>query len=150
MVIGAKGMDDPERFPLGSVAQKVMKYADCSVLLAREKTAMFRRVLLAVDGSQDSDAVATFLLELPLPRFGEVILLTCLQSHIAALPKIPFLDFKSNPRILTELQANEERGSQAFEQDKKTIPRQEIRSFIVNSEGRACRADTGICRYDLS
>lgn len=109
VVIGAKGMGDPERFPLGTVAQKVMKYADCSVLLTREKIAMFRRVLLAMDGSQDADAVATFLLELPLPRRSEVILLASLQSHSAALSKMLSFDLENNRQTLAELQANEER-----------------------------------------
>ena len=109
VVIGAKGMGDPARFPLGSVAQKVVKYADCSVLLAREKTAMFRRVLLAMDGSKDADAVATFLLELPLPRRSEVILLTSLQSHSASLSKMLSFDLENNRQTLAELQVNEER-----------------------------------------
>ena len=109
VVIGAKGTGDPERFPLGSVSQKVMKYADCSVLLAREKTAKFRRVLLAMDGSRDSDAVATLLLDLPLPQQSEIILLTAVQAHIAALSRISSISLEANQKILKEIQANEER-----------------------------------------
>lgn len=67
------------------------------------------KILLAMDGSNDSDAVATFLLELPLPQQSAVILLTSLQSYSAALSKIVPLDLETNQRILAELQANEER-----------------------------------------
>ena len=35
IVIGARGRTRAEPFPLGSVAQKIVKYAACSVLLVR-------------------------------------------------------------------------------------------------------------------
>ena len=111
VVIGAKGVADLPRFPLGSIAQKVMKYADASVLLAREATAEIRRVLLATDGSRHSDAVAHFLLQLPLPCRSQVILVTALQSHTTALLKMPTVDFETNRRILAELKEAEERAA---------------------------------------
>ncbi|MDY6906811.1 MAG: universal stress protein [Chloroflexota bacterium] len=114
VVIGAKGSGDPQRFPLGSVAQKVMKYADCSVLLVREKTNTIRRVLLATDGSKHSDKVTQFLLDLPLPKKSHVFVVTVLQSHIPALIRMPTMDYKANQRILSELQDAEENAAQAL------------------------------------
>lgn len=111
IVIGAKGLDNSPRFPLGSVAQKVMKYADTSVLLAREKRKGIRRVLLATDGSKHSDAAARFLLDLPLPKKSKVFLVTSLESHVAALLKMPTLDLETNWKILLELQAAEEQAA---------------------------------------
>jgi nucleotide-binding universal stress UspA family protein len=108
VVVGAKGRDDSPRFPIGSVAQKVMKYASPSVLLVREGTAAIRRVLLATDGSKYSEVAVSFLLDLPLPRKARVILVTALQSHIAALVKMPTLDLETNQQLIAELQAAEE------------------------------------------
>ena len=65
IVMGAKGLTDSLSFRLGSVALKIMKYANASVLLGRPnstivsqesrrkgKTATPSRVLLATDGSR--------------------------------------------------------------------------------------------------
>jgi len=108
VVIGAKGTGSSSRFPLGSVAQKVMKYSDTSVLLVREKIRRIRRVLLATDGSKHSDAAVDFLLGLPLPPLSKIVLVTSLESHITALVKMPTLDIDKNRRIIAELQAAEE------------------------------------------
>jgi len=111
VAIGAKGIGDPPRFPLGSVAQKVMKYADASVLLVREGVSRMRRVLLATDGSRYSDAVADFLLRLPLPLECQVIVVTALQSYTAALVRTPTLDFETNRKLLAELREAEEQAA---------------------------------------
>jgi nucleotide-binding universal stress UspA family protein len=121
VVIGAKGTGNPAQFPLGSVAQKVMKHADCSVLLAREKTNMFRWILVAIDGSQDSDAAIKFLLELPLTQQSEIILLTCLQSYSSSFSKMSSLDLKSHTNVLIELQANEEREARKLINKNKKL-----------------------------
>jgi nucleotide-binding universal stress UspA family protein len=121
VVMGAKGLTDPLTFRLGSVTQTVMKHAKASVLLVREKNATTRRglparnntvtinrVLLATDGSKYSDAVTQFLLDLPLPRHSQVIVMTALQSHLAAWMKTPTLDFQANQELLARLQEAEE------------------------------------------
>ncbi len=121
VVMGAKGLADPLVFRLGSVAQTVMRHARASVLLVREKsattsqalptkrkTATIARVLLATDGSKYSDMVTQFLLDLPLLRQSQVIVMTALQSHLAAWVKTPTLDFQTNQEILARLQAAEE------------------------------------------
>jgi nucleotide-binding universal stress UspA family protein len=121
IVMGAKGLTDPLCFRLGSVAQTVMKHAKASVLLVREKpatteqvmrarkeTAAIKRVLLATDGSKCSDLVNQFLVELPLLRPCEVIVMTALQSHLMAWVRTPTLDFQTNQELLARLQAAEE------------------------------------------
>ena len=121
IAMGAKGLTDPHSFRLGSVALRVMKYANASVILVRPtsvtvpqesgkkgKTASLSRVLLATDGSKYADAVVQFLLDLPLPRQTEVIVITALQSHLEAWMKTPTLDFRTNQELLVKLQATEE------------------------------------------
>jgi len=137
VVIGAKGVGDPEGFPLGSVAQKVMKYADTSVLLAREKITNIRRVLLATDGSKHSDLVTRFLLDLPLPSKSQVFLVTVLQSHIAALVKMPTLDLETNQKLLEELQTTEESAAHSLMTKTKEQFRErgyEVSSMVLRGE----------------
>ncbi len=114
VVIGAKGAGDPERFPLGRVAHKVMKYADTSVLLVRERITAIHRVLVAIDGSKYSDAVVDFLMGLPLPRNSEVFLVTALESHSAGWVKMPTMDLETNQKLLGELQAAEKSAAQSL------------------------------------
>lgn len=120
VVMGAKGLTDPLSFCLGSVAQTVMKHAKASVLLVREeaapaevkpahkKSANIKRILLATDGSRYSEAIVQILLDLPLPQQCEVIVMTALQSHLAAWVRTPTLDFQTNQELLARLQEAEE------------------------------------------
>lgn len=58
IVIGARG--EHREFPVGSVSQKVVALADADVLAVREcETEPGFRALIAVDGSQGSDAAIT-------------------------------------------------------------------------------------------
>jgi len=109
VAIGAMGHVESDRFLLGDVAHKVMKYADCSVLLAKEPVGAIKRVLLATDGSKYSAAATQFLLELPLTRKAEVFLIAVLESRIAAWMKTPTLNLDRNRDLLAELQQAEEK-----------------------------------------
>ena len=64
--------------------------------------------MLATDGSKYSDMVTQFLLDLPLPRQTEVIVITALQSHLEAWMKTPTLDFRTNQELLERLHTAEE------------------------------------------
>jgi nucleotide-binding universal stress UspA family protein len=121
IVMGAKGLSDPLSFRLGSVALKVMKYANTSVLLVRQKATTtieepckkskittLNRVLLATDGSKHADEVIKFLLELPLPRQTEVIAITALHSHLETWMRTPTLDFQTNQELLEKIRTAEE------------------------------------------
>lgn len=131
IIIAAGGTRDTQQFLLGSVAQKVMKYADASVLLVRDKYTKIRRVLLATDGSKYSEQVTQFLLELPLPLTSEVVLVTALQSHIAAWLKTPTIDLETNQQLLAELQKAEE--WKAWELLTKTRDQFKERGYRVSS-----------------
>ena len=107
IVMGAKGLTDSQQFFLGSVAQKVMRYALTSILLVKKETASINRVLLATDGSSNSEIAAQFLLNLPLPR-SQVVLATAVQSYIEAFIKTPTLNLQANQDMIAQLQAGEE------------------------------------------
>jgi nucleotide-binding universal stress UspA family protein len=137
IVIGAKSVSDSPRFPLGSIAQKVMKYAGCSVLLVREGPNSIRQVFLAVDGSKYSDEATRFLLDLPLPQQSQVMVLTTLQSHSNALKETPTLDLESNGKVLAELQATEEKTARSLiNKTKKQFEEKgnEVSSWLLRGE----------------
>jgi len=114
VVIGAKGTATSPRFPLGSTAQKVMKYSSTNVLLVREGPTTIRRVLVATDGSAYSDEVTRFLLDLPLPGRTEVQVVAALHSFVrpngSGLMPGPRVD----ERTLSQLRAAEERAALAL------------------------------------
>jgi nucleotide-binding universal stress UspA family protein len=65
IVVGSHGKGTIQRFLLGSVSERVARYARCSVLVARGDA--LRRVLVAADGSSSSEQSLEALARLPLP-----------------------------------------------------------------------------------
>ncbi len=118
-VVGFKGTSDIPEFLLGSVAQKVMKYAPCSVLVVKGKTPTVNRVLVPLDGSKYSDETVRFLLRLPLPHRAMVFLITVTQSLATALIRRPTLDMEANRQIRTELQKAEEEAAERLMAEAK-------------------------------
>ena len=73
IVIGAKGLNAPAEFRLGSTAHKVAHYAPCPVLVARPaERERPLSVVLATDGSAEAQGAAAFLCMLSLPCWAEV------------------------------------------------------------------------------
>jgi nucleotide-binding universal stress UspA family protein len=73
IVVGSHGNGAMERFLIGSVSERVARYARCSVLVARRDT--LRRVILAVDSSEASEHALAALTGLSLPPETRVTLL---------------------------------------------------------------------------
>lgn len=136
VALGAKGIDNNERFELGTVAHKVMKYAGCSVLLARKRVNSLQSVLLATDGSKYSDAASQFLLELALPGDCEILVIAVLQSHIATWMKTPTLDFETSQKILAQLQkAEEDAAGSLVDKTKKAFRQRRYRASSMVRKG---------------
>jgi nucleotide-binding universal stress UspA family protein len=110
-VVGLKGTSDAPEFLLGGVAHKVIKYAPCSVLVAKKETKTINRVLVPLDGSKHSDEVMRFLLRMPLPHYAEVLLMTVVQSFAAAFVKAYTLDLERDREIIAALQEAEEEAA---------------------------------------
>lgn len=110
-VVGFKGTSDASEFLLGSVAHKVIKYAPCSVLVAKKRSGSINSVLVPFDGSRYSNGAVQFVLKMPLPRPTEVLLMTVLQSFAAAFVKAYTPSLKRNREIIAELQQSEEEAA---------------------------------------
>lgn len=111
-LVGLKGTSDVPEFLLGGVANKVVKYAPCSVLVAKRESKAINRVLVPFDGSKYSDEVVHFLLAMPLPRHTEVLLMTVVQSFAAAFVKAYTLNLERDRQIIAELQKAEEEAAE--------------------------------------
>ena len=111
VLVGFKGAGDSAEFLLGSVAHKVIKYAPCSVLVAKRTTEAVNRVLVPLDGSKHSDETVQFLLRMPLPPRAEVLVMVVLQSFAATFVKAYTLDPERDRQIVGELQEAEEEAA---------------------------------------
>jgi nucleotide-binding universal stress UspA family protein len=113
-MVGLKGTSDTPEFLLGGVAHKVIKYAPCSVLVAKKESKDINRVLVPLDGSKHSNEVVQFLLRMPLPRHAEVLVMTVVQSFGAAFVKAYTLDLERDKQIVAELQKAEEEAAEGL------------------------------------
>jgi len=68
IIIGAKGLRATVGILLGGVAQQVVEYAPCPVLVVRAPYNGLRDVMLVTDGSTSSQQAVQFLGKLPLPE----------------------------------------------------------------------------------
>jgi nucleotide-binding universal stress UspA family protein len=78
LAVGACGHAAIQRFLLGSVAERLVRYGPCPVLVARPLSATLRRVILGIDDSPGSGDAAQWLRRFPLPEACEVRLVTVL------------------------------------------------------------------------
>lgn len=82
IVLGAVGLRATLGILLGGVAQQMMEYAACPVMIVRHPYESLRRVLLVTDGSSHSEKAAHYLANFPLKEDMEVHII-----HI--LPPLP-------------------------------------------------------------
>jgi len=136
VVVGLKGTSDTPEFLLGGVAHKVIKYAPCSVLVAKKEAKAINRVLVPLDGSKHSDKVVQFLLQMPLPHHAEVLVMTVVQSFAAAFVKAYTLDLERDKRIVAELQkAEEEAAEQLMAEAENGFRRGGYRVSVIVARG---------------
>lgn len=55
VIVGCRGLGNITSFILGSVSQRIMTYAPCSVLIVKNKVKTVNHIFVAVDGSKYSD-----------------------------------------------------------------------------------------------
>ncbi|NBO65084.1 MAG: universal stress protein [Acidobacteria bacterium] len=86
VVVGATGRSGLERIALGSVSQKVVTESPCSVRVVRTKrarSALIPRILIAVDGSENSSRLIETVSQRNWPSGTQVRLLTAIDEKIS-------------------------------------------------------------------
>src|SRR5262245_27743612 len=109
IVVGTHGYNALERLWLGSVSRAVVSHAKCSVEIARRRKAQgaggqAMRILLAVDGSEFSDAAVEEIADRPWPPDSEVHAVSVIH-----LPFTPNTETRSLPESYYFKLENEER-----------------------------------------
>ena len=77
VVLGTRGLTGIKRFLLGSVSERVLHNAPCSVLIVRGPARWFQRglrILMAVDNSAEAKTVLQFLNQWQFPENSELVL----------------------------------------------------------------------------
>jgi nucleotide-binding universal stress UspA family protein len=91
IVLGAKGLRSTVSILLGGVAQHVVEYACCPVLIMRAPYRGFCRVLLATDGSPASQSAVRYLGKFPVPAVAHIGLMHVLPPSQTAVMMEPYL-----------------------------------------------------------
>jgi nucleotide-binding universal stress UspA family protein len=86
IIIGAKGLRATLGILVGGVAQQVVEYAPCPVLVVRAPYNGLREVMLVTDGSASSQQAVQFLGRLPLPVGARLWVM-----HVLPPPPIPMM-----------------------------------------------------------
>ena len=79
IVIGNRGTGEIEEFTLGSVADKVLRYAECTVLIVKRGTAI-SKILVAVDGSKHAQKALEYAVQLAPKYKASVTLINVAQT----------------------------------------------------------------------
>jgi nucleotide-binding universal stress UspA family protein len=89
LVVGAQGLRATLGILLGGVAQQVVEYANCPVLVVRAmaQRPQLRRVLVAIDGSRSAEHVVDYVGRFPLPAQAVINVMHVLPP--LAIPNSP-------------------------------------------------------------
>ena len=103
IILGAKGLRGTIRIFLGGVAQQVVEYAPCPVLIVRAPHTNAKHILFATDGSTHSQYAIEHLRQCPLPEDAIITILHVLPPEMTPemlLRSWPY-GIDSLPHILT-------------------------------------------------
>jgi nucleotide-binding universal stress UspA family protein len=115
VVLGSTGRSALTRFLLGSVSYQVVKHALSAVLLVKREARPIQRVMIAVDGSENSCRAVDFMRRFPLPP--DVSLSAVHVLHV----RPPFHGAAEGYHDVTELARALEELRAAAEKDGKKL-----------------------------
>lgn len=132
IILGAKGLRGTFRIFLGGVAQQVVEFAPCPVLIVRADHTEIKNVLLTTDGSEHSLYAIEHLSECPLPKEAKITVLHVLPPvmtmemlirswpyGIDALP--PILSSEMDQNLEERASQEEKEGEALLEQTVKDL-----------------------------
>jgi nucleotide-binding universal stress UspA family protein len=104
IIIGAKGLRATRGILVGGVAQQVVEYAPCPVLVVRAPYNGLRKVLLVTDGSASSRQAVHFLGRLPLPAAAHLWVMHVLPP-LAIPMMVPGISMGNMPIAIPDSEA---------------------------------------------
>ena len=120
VVIGAKGLRATLGILLGGVAQHVVEYSCCPVLVVRAPYRRLQRILLVTDGSLYSQRAIRYLGKFPLPEKVDVHLMHVLPPLTTPVIMEPYFGGRDafvplhSPEEETKIKAQQEKAGEAL------------------------------------
>ena len=137
---------------MGGVAQQVVEYANCPVLIVRAPYKRLSKILVATDGSKSSSSAINYLGNFPFPLDIHIDLI-----HVLPPPPLPisvvepmFMDLSpSEPWKITEEEANRRKVEEENGQTLLTTSCDLLKRFGMEAIGVLKRGDaaTEIIEY---
>ncbi len=147
-VVGAKGLRSTLGILLGGVAQQVVEYSCCPVLVVRSPYTGLGRTLLIVDGSEHSQQATRYLASFPLPAKNDLFLMHVMPpiyqvdyitqawpTGMDVTPPIPIENIEE--RLQEQADADENFGLELLEQTQFQLRESGIESSTVLERGDA-------------
>jgi nucleotide-binding universal stress UspA family protein len=143
-ILGAKGLRATLGILLGGVAQQVVEYACCPVLVVRAPYSGLRRVLVVTDGSAYSQRAMRYLTKFPLPEEVDVRLMHVLPPLTEPIIMEPYFGGRDayiplrTPEEEARLKAEQEKeGSALLDRAHNVLLKQGLKSTSVLARGDA-------------
>jgi len=155
LVLGAKGLRGTIRILLGGVAQQVVNYVQCPVLIVRAPHTMVQRALLVTDGSEHSEYLIQYLEHCPLPIDSQVTVMHVLPPEMTTEMLIRSWPYGIDtlPHVLTnDITDSITERSKGEEEDGKELLSEtviELAQIGINADSILLRGDaaTEILNY---
>ncbi len=114
IVMGARGVDEVPFGGLGSVSQKVTRYAPCHVLVTREPGTRLNHLLVTLDEGAHSHGVLEYVATAPWLRNSTLTLTHVVENRYLNESRIAAAQFAGSEAYLSRLQTTLVREGQDF------------------------------------
>ena len=148
ILMGAQGLRATLGILLGGVAQQVVEYACCPVLVVRSPYKELKQVLLVTDGSSHSDSAVRHLKECPLPDGVNIEVMHVLPPPVTpemlvrswpvgmdVIPPIPSSDIEEKLEKQAELE--EQQGKEILERSISLLSQMGFEASPILKNGDA-------------
>lgn len=134
IVMGWRGRGAVRRLLAGSVSRDVVRAAPCSVLVVRRAVRNVSRVVIGVDGSEQSARAVEFAARLQPPRGGRLLLVTA----------APLMSDPSNPLLPAEIRKTAASGVASINRRRVAEARANLQRLAKAPRNAGWRVDIAI------
>ena len=145
IVLGAKGLRATAGILLGGVAQQVIEYTCCPVLVVRAPYRGLRHILMVTDGSSYSQRAARYIGKFPLPEKVDLRVMHVLPPIKRPIMMEPYYggwqtiyaQFPTKEEELAVEKQDEEKGTALLKRTSNLLQQKGLKSTSVLTRGDA-------------
>jgi nucleotide-binding universal stress UspA family protein len=134
IVMGWRGHGAIRRFLAGSVSRDVVRGAPCSVLVVRRAVRNVSKVVIGVDGSEQSARAVDFATRLQPPKGGRIVLVTA----------APLMSDPSNPLLPASIRKTAASGVASINRSRVAEARANLQRLAKGLRAAGWRVDTAV------